>query len=125
VVVLDSSVIIDIIRQRKEALVILEKYSDKGRIATTAINRYEVLRGDMHGLEKELVAELLGKFLIYDLDESSINAAATMYGKLSEKGRMINELDLLIAGISTANHEVLITKDKDFGKLESDSIIMV
>jgi predicted nucleic acid-binding protein len=125
VVVLDSSVIIDVLRQRKEALAILEKYSDKGRIATTAINRYEVLRGDMHGLEKELVAELLGKFLIYDLDESSISAAITMYRKLSEKGRMINDLDLLIAGITAANNELFITKDRDFGKLESDSIITV
>ena len=123
-VVLDSNIIIDIVRQRKEALAILEKYSDKGRIATTAINRYEVLRGGMHGLEKELVAELLGKFLIYDLDESSINAAAEMYRKLSESGRMINELDLLIAGISAANNEVLITRDKDFGKLKSDSIVI-
>ena len=121
-VVLDSNIIIDLIRQKKGALAILEKYSDKGRIATTAINRYEILRGDMHGLEKELVAELLGKFLIYDLDESAINAAATMYRKLSESGRMINELDLLIAGISAANNEVLITRDRDFSKLGSDSI---
>ena len=47
-----------------------------------------------------------------------------MYRKLSESGRMINELDLLIAGISAANNEVLITRDKDFGKLKSDSIVI-
>ena len=36
------------------------------------------------------------------------------YKKLKTKGKIVNELDILIAGIAVANNETLITEDKDF-----------
>jgi len=44
---------------------------------------------------------------------------------LAQKGRMINELDLIIAGIALANNETLITKDRDFLNFESEKIIVI
>jgi predicted nucleic acid-binding protein len=38
---------------------------------------------------------------------------------------MINELDLIIAGIALANNEKLITKDEDFLNFESEKIIVI
>ena len=38
---------------------------------------------------------------------------------------MVNELDLIIAGITLANNETLVTKDKDFLNFENNKIIVV
>lgn len=38
---------------------------------------------------------------------------------------LINELDIMIAGIAATNNETLITKDKDFLNLESNKIIVL
>lgn len=51
--------------------------------------------------------------------------AVKMYKHLSEKGKLINELDIIIAGIASANKETFITKDKDFLNLESNKIILL
>jgi predicted nucleic acid-binding protein len=38
---------------------------------------------------------------------------------------MVNELDILIAGIAAANNETLVTKDKDFLNFENAKIIVL
>jgi predicted nucleic acid-binding protein len=48
-----------------------------------------------------------------------------IYEKLKTKGCLINEFDMIIAGIAAANDEILITRDQDFSKLESPKIIIL
>ena len=62
------------------------------------------------------VSELLDRFVIYDFQDRAVGEVVKFYKALSEKGKMVNELDLIIAGIASANNETLITKDKDFLK---------
>ncbi len=71
------------------------------------------------------MAELLGKFVIYDFQENSVLEVEKIYKRLSEKGKMVNELDLIIAGIAVTNNQTPITKDKDFSKLEENRIIIL
>lgn len=56
---------------------------------------------------------------ICPFDSASARKAALVYEKLKHTGEMINENDLLIAGISIAKNEVLLTKDKKFVKLRT------
>lgn len=72
-----------------------------------------------------LVSELLKKFIILDFGEDAANEAVKAYQQLSEKGKMINELDIIIAGIAAANNQTLITKDKDFLNFESNKIVVL
>lgn len=123
-VVFDTSIIIDVLRQRKSALELLASYSKKEAIAITAISKYEILRGTKER-NLNLVSQLFTQFVIYDFDDSSIEEAAKAYKKLKDKGKMTNELDLLIEGIATANNETLITKDRDFLNFENPRIIIL
>jgi predicted nucleic acid-binding protein len=123
-VIFDSSIIIDVLRKKKSAKDLIESYAEKERIATTVINKYEILRGTT---EKDagLVSGLLSQFVIYDFEDTVVREAVKAHKRLAEKGKMINELDVLIAGIVAANNETLITKDKDFLNFESAKIIVL
>ena len=122
-VIFDTSLIVDASRRKKAALDLIDSYSGKERIATTVVTKYEMLRGATKR-DVGFVLELLKKFVIFDFGEDAVGEAVKAYQMLSEKGKMINELDLIIAGIAAANNETLITKDKDFLNLESNKIVV-
>jgi predicted nucleic acid-binding protein len=123
-VIFDTSLIVDASRRKKAALDVLDSYSGKERIATTVITKYEMLRGATKQ-DIGFVLELLNRFVIFDFGEAAVGEAVKTYQLLSEKGKMINELDIIIAGIAAANNETLITKDKDFLNLESNKITVL
>jgi predicted nucleic acid-binding protein len=123
-VIFDSSIVIDALRKKKTAMDLIKSYAEKERIAITVISKYEILRGTT-GKDVSLVSELLSQFVIYDFQDCAVNEMVKIYRKLAEKGKMVNELDLIIAGIAEANNETLVTKDKDFLNFESTKIIVV
>lgn len=120
-VVFDSSIIIDALRRKKNAVNLIESYLGKEQIAITIINKYEILRGTTVK-DASFVSGLLRQFIIFDFDDSAIDEVVKAYKDLTAKGKMVNELDLIIAGIVAANNETLITRDKDFLNFESDKI---
>lgn len=120
-VVFDTTIIVDALRNNKAALNSIESYTGKEPVAITIISKYEILRG-VTKKQALLVSELLRRFVILDFTEDALNEAVKVYQMLSAKGKMISELDIMIAGITAANNEVLITKDKDFLNLESNTI---
>lgn len=103
---------------------LIETYSGKELIATTIITKYEMLRGATKQ-NIGFISELLQRFIIFDFGEDAVDETIKAYKSLSEKGKMINELDLIIAGIAAANNETLITKDKDFLNFESNKITVL
>ena len=123
-VVIDTSIIIDAARRKKAAIDLIASYSGKEPIAITVITKYELLRG---ATEKDtaFIANLIENFIVYNFEDSAVNEVVKAYKKLEAKGKMINELDLIIAGIAAANNETLVTKDRDFLNFESDQIILV
>jgi tRNA(fMet)-specific endonuclease VapC len=123
-VVFDSSIIIDALREKEAVIDLIESYSAKERIAVTVISKYEILRGTR---EKNisLVSELLSQFITLDFEDRAVTEVVKAYKKLKEKGKVVNELDLLIAGIVAANNETLITRDRDFLNFESTKIIVL
>lgn len=123
-VIFDSSILIDVLRKKKTAIDLVASYAEKERIAITVISKYEILRGTAEK-DVSLVSELLGQFVIYNFEDSAIREAVKAYKKLAEKGKLVNELDVLIAGIAAVNDEMLITKDKDFLNFENINIIVL
>jgi predicted nucleic acid-binding protein len=63
--------------------------------------------------------------MIYDFGDSSITEAVRIYRQVKAKGKLVSELDVLIAGIAATNNETLVTKDKDFLNFESERIRVV
>jgi predicted nucleic acid-binding protein len=73
----------------------------------------------------DLVSNLLERFVILDFGDDALDETVKVYKNLREKGKLINELDIMIAGIAAANNKTLITKDKDFLNLESNKIVVL
>jgi predicted nucleic acid-binding protein len=63
--------------------------------------------------------------VILDFGNDALDETVKVYKNLKGKGKLINELDVMIAGIAAANNETLVTKDKDFSNLESNKIIVL
>lgn len=123
-VVFDSSIIIEALRQKKTVLDLIESYSAKEPIALTVISEYEILRGT-NEKNASLVSDLLNHFVIYDFEARAVTEVVKAYKKLKMNGKMVNELDLLIVGIVAANNETLITRDRDFLNFESTNIVVI
>jgi len=121
---IDTSVIIDFLAGDEKIVSKIRTHANKGTIKTTAITEYELLK---HG--KELKLEIAEKFLsaitVCPFDRASAKQAALLFEKLSKNRTMINENDLLIAGIVLANNDILLTRDKKFVYLKEISIQII
>ncbi|MBX8644886.1 MAG: type II toxin-antitoxin system VapC family toxin [Thermoplasmata archaeon] len=122
-VVLDTNVVIDSLHGDSRVIDAIDTYSEGGKLSITVVNQYELLRGlipeDEQGNER--LREFLSSLIIHTLGEKEINCSAEIYQKLKERGKHVNELDIIIAGIAISNSERLLTSDKDFRSIKSSS----
>jgi tRNA(fMet)-specific endonuclease VapC len=123
-VIFDTSLLIDVTKNQKYVLDLIESYSVRERIATTIVTKYELLRGATTR-NIDFILEMLNQFVILDFGEEALNEAVEAYQHMKEKGELLSELDFLIAGIAAANNETLITRDKDFSNLGSSKIVVL
>ncbi len=116
-VIFDTSVLIKALRGEKDATSIIESYTDKEEAAITVVNKYELLKGRRF-LDNKIADLLISSLKVYCFDEAEAEEAARIYKGLKNSGTMINELDIVIAGIAIANNETLVVDDKDFDKIK-------
>ncbi len=124
---LDTSVLIDLLKNNKEAV---EKIKGLGsnEIIATRINIFEILLGVFcRGAPQKFsedVRSLTSSIKILELDEVSCIQSARIKSGLVQKGREIETTDCLIAGIMLANGcNTIITKNKEhFSRIEGIKI---
>ncbi len=122
---LDTSVIIAFLAGDEKVVSLIRELAEKGEeIKTTAITEYELLKHKT-ALKRQLAEDFLSEVTVCSFDRASAKSAALIFEKLSKAGLMINENDLLIAGITLANGDVLVTHDQKFERLENESIKIV
>ena len=121
---LDTSVIIDFLAGDEKIVSLVKELAEKEEFKTTAITEYELLKHKTE-LKKQLAENFLSAIIVCPFDRPSARKAALLFEKLSKTGKMINENDLLIAGISLANDEVLLTRDQKFGNIDEANIKIV
>jgi predicted nucleic acid-binding protein len=109
--ILDSNVVLRIMREEKEVKRFVEGHSDT--IGTTIFNVYELLRG------RGITLDFFKGFEIYGFSESEARMATEIYRRLKSSGKMKGEFDILIASIVKVNDETIITTDEDFMKILS------
>jgi len=115
-ILLDTGFLIDFFKgeERTQSIV--------GRdVATTVLPYHEIFTGLKHrNAEKEakFFKDFFSKIRMYDFDLAAAEASSEIMAKLLSSGRVVNALDVLIAGIAIANHaEQVATTDADFLEL--------
>lgn len=121
---LDTSVIIDFLAGDDAIVSIVREHAKTDDIKTTTIAEYELLKHKTE-IRRQAAKKFLSGVTVCSFDRASAKKAAQLYGTLKDLGKMINENDLLIAGISLAHDEVLLTRDRRFQNIENPNIKVV
>ena len=120
---LDTSLLVDLLKQREEA--INKVNSLKGELlATTRINIFEVFLGFFSGGSanekfRNDVKMLIDRVEVLELDEISAIKAAEIASSLVKKGEEIGHSDAIIAGIMLAHGcNRIATRDIHFKRIK-------
>ncbi len=116
-VIFDTNLLIDALSGEQKATDAIESYKGKESAGITILSKYELLRGKKF-LEQHTLDRLFDNLNLYGLGNDEVEISAEIYKALKTKGRLIDEFDVLIAGITIANNEKLVTNDKDFKEIK-------
>ena len=118
---LDTSVIIDFLSGDQRIVAMLKEILNKEDVKTTTITEYELLRHKAK-IKKHAAERFLSGVIVCSFDRDAAKKAAVLFQELQDAGRMVNENDLLIAGIALAHDEVLLTRDQKLASIGKDKI---
>ena len=117
--ILDTSVILRILRDRNFFKVLKEKIN--GEVKVTSVTAYELERGATyimlkHGRDYEfnLIRDFLEELEILSFTPKDSEISAMIWAKLREKGYELNDADIMISAVSIRENEKLVTLDRDF-----------
>ncbi|MBC8181085.1 type II toxin-antitoxin system VapC family toxin [candidate division KSB1 bacterium] len=112
-VLIDTDIISYFLRNQRNVVNRFKKYLDEfKRINFSIITYYEIISGLKYkDAQKQLNAflEFADYNSIMPVTKDSIEISANIYADLRKKGNLIDEIDILIAGIALSNNLVLIT----------------
>ena len=96
--------------------------SDYDRINFSIISYYEILSGLKYRDAKKQLDAFLG-FADYNtilpITKDSVNSSAKIYADLRKSGNLIDDVDILIAGIAISNSLTLISHNiSHFGRIQ-------
>ena len=116
---LDSSIIIDFLKNKKEAVAAIQNYKEKDSLVTTEISTFEVfvgvyLKETINNEELNKVIEFFRSIEVLPFDELCGQEAARIYASLSKSGKIIEEADIFISAIMKKNGCLnIITRNKE------------
>ena len=122
---LDSSVIVDFLRNNEKAIDFITNLRSED-VATTVINVYELesgiwaMKNENYAMRLDNLNKFLSKIKLLQLDTYSVNQSAKIFGELSRGGKIIEDLDILIAGVCLVNNcDTIITENiKHFSRIK-------
>ena len=122
--ILDTSFIIDIMKNDKKAIDKLEiLIKSNETLMITAPSIFELFSGFARSSkpvdEKNKILKVLRGQLIVHLDNDSAEKAGEIDGTLVREGKMIGPIDCMISGIALIKKEKVLTRNaKDFSKIK-------
>ena len=120
---LDSDFIVDLLKQKKNAILKFESLKNEV-VASTEINYFELLYGvfikkEFSQREFNLIEEFFDSIPTMALDHSSAYNAAKISVTLAKEGMTIDFNDELIAGICSSKNSAILTKNiKHFSRIK-------
>lgn len=121
---LDSSVIVNLLRKKANALAFISDHIDD-EIITSSICEMEIYAGlyreeqSKMPLRRKQVEDLFGSFYrVLSFDSHQAHIAGEIKALLSQKGEFIGDVDVLIAAAAISANAVLVTANlKHFRKV--------
>jgi predicted nucleic acid-binding protein len=112
---LDTSVLIDVLRGRKDRKLLLRRLIGEGHsLSTTVLNVAELYAG-MRAEEEARTQEFLGGLECVELRASAARLAGRLKRTWQKKGRTLTIADTIIAAVAIEERCVLLTDNrKDF-----------
>ena len=111
-IVADTDVLIDFLAGRGASADRVAHELEQGLLATTAVNRFELLAGTRSTGQQKIVHQLLTALLTLPLDQDAADDAAQVRRTLESAGLAIGMGDSLIAGIVRHHDGVLLTRNR-------------
>ena len=109
---LDTSVLIDVLRHRRQRHELLAQLVREGHVlATTALNIAELYAG-MRPEEEERTEDFLRTLECYELTATSARLAGTIKNKYAKRGLTLSLADIIIAAIALERRCMLVTDNR-------------
>ena len=127
--VIDTDILIDLLRNVKKVVAFLTEIEESGSLlSTTVINAFELYRGAHKSREREqnLLAtrKLLNRLILLPLGLTSAETAGRIYAQLETKGQPIGLRDALIGAITLTKGYTIITRNVEhFQKITGLTVI--
>ncbi len=120
---LDTSSILEILYNTEKGKNITELIGTK-LTKTTSITIHEVAVGEpINSLN--YILDYFDKIDILSFDKDAAMRSFAIERELRKEGKLINKIDIFIAGICEQHNLILITLDKDFNKVKSIKSIII
>jgi len=124
VALLDTTFLSDLLREKREAIDLLEQLRSEGRkLTTTTLNLAELYSGAYRLAESagrvHAVEQFAEALVLLDFDVRSAKVFGELEAYLTREGKSVPVKDLLIAstGLSHGEHVVLTRNRKDFERI--------
>ncbi|MDI6720912.1 MAG: type II toxin-antitoxin system VapC family toxin [Candidatus Aenigmarchaeota archaeon] len=127
-VVLDTDILIGILREDHEAVDFLDALESSGeKLNITVVNAYELYEGALIHPKKEetikKVETLIMSFECLNFTHPASPIAAGISAELRKKGGMIDLEDIYIASIAKLNDEDIVTRnEKHFSRIKGINV---
>ena len=119
-IVIDTNVVIEYLKGNEIIIQTVNEYSKNHGIGITYISEYELLK--YSDKKNKVLEEFIKNITVLYPDNTSAARSAEIFIKLRSSGDLINENDILIAGIALKNNNKFITLDSDFNKIKDENI---
>jgi predicted nucleic acid-binding protein len=108
---IDASAIIDFMHGDENLRKII---SEVDEIFVSSLTAYEVLVGEKEGKRATETDAFLDEFISVSFEKQHMKKACEISRILSKKGKMINLIDLMVAGQALSIGAAIITNDRDY-----------
>ena len=118
---IDTNIVIDHFRGEPQVISFLQKAQQSG-LAISVISIGEILEGlvgqPKEGKRRKDLEDFLVATKVLDVDRKTVEIFAKTRTDLRDKGKLIENFDILIAATAIEHNLTLVTKDKDFERIE-------
>lgn len=111
-IVADSDVLIDFLRDRDPVASRIALELRQGGLRTTVISRFELLAGARGQRGEQATRDLLAAIPALPLTSEAADLAASLYRDLARAGAEVPMADCLIAGIVQSTGDILLTRNR-------------